>query len=205
VAKALRWVGFRTVLASQQSFVRVLHPRRKVMERKSSWKISRILFTLLVCAFAALPAAAREACPGGGIHSYFTSKVFYAKTYSEAVAKARKDCQSFWPNYDSYFAAGCEEGMISAGGNYYSFNCLKCSTFPLPPRLFPFEQALDIAREVHPGVIIGGSTDEIDIDEHTTLWVYNIDIQQADEIVRVCVDTQTGEIVAAPPADAGDQ
>lgn len=176
------------------------------MERKWSWKISRILVTLLVCACAALPAAARVNCDGGD-HRYALGSGFYAPDFNAAMAYAHQSCLWYWPNSHSYVAANGYEVVKPAGVNTYYYECWKCRGVPLPLKQYPFALALDNALAARPGVVIGGSTGEIALDESTTLWVYNIDIEQADGIVRVCVDTQTGEIVAAPPsdADAGDQ
>lgn len=173
------------------------------MARKSSWKTVRILLTLLVCAFAVLPAAAVDICHNGW-DDYAKGTVYASNGYA-AKALAEKKCQSYWSDPTSYSAAGSHAVISSEGGEKYSYWCWRCKDFPWTPILIPFEDASDIARAAYPGVVIGASRDEIALEEDMIVRVYDFDIQQADGIVRVCVDTQTGEIVAAPPADAGDQ
>lgn len=173
------------------------------MERKSSGKVSRILLTLLVCAFAAFPADAIMKC-SGGFHRYALGPGFYAPNLNAALTNAEVFCRQYWPTNASYSAANAYKSVYPTGENTYNYECWKCSDVPLPGKL-PLGTALDIAFDVRPGMIINASTGEIDIDEDTARWVYSIDIQQADGIVRVCVDAMTGEVVAASPADAGDQ
>lgn len=169
------------------------------MERQS-WP--RILLILLVCASAALPAAAKPNC--GGYVRYFNSTGFYAPHDSAATNYANDVCRSMWPSSSTYSAAGAFSTLfiLSPGPHLYRHECWKCSTYPAPwPYTIPFDQAVAIARQVKPGEVISAGLGEIPRADGSLEYVYHVDILQGDLIVRVDVDTETGAAMAPEPTD----
>lgn len=159
------------------------------MERKL-----RILLILLGCALAALPAVAKNIgyqCDVDFV--VFGGGTLYASDFAAANQQAQGICTSWW-GFNA--AQAGVHPYVYGGPNPYRFNCLKCGSFDGPQLPLPdVRTALEKALTAQPGKAIGATFGEVIGDDGASRFIYGVDIQQMDLIIRVNVDAETGEVL----------
>jgi len=177
---------------------------------------SRVLgLTLLGCALLALPAAAIpniKQCSSYAL--YASGTIPYATIAYEnsphgvnaatATTSGTGRCYSLWSSALAFANAGCQTTVQDLGNGNYQYYCWKCVGGIGPVRVFPgFDAARAIEKAVQavPGQVLNVQHHEVDVDESTTMEVYDVDVVQGDAILRVRVNAVTGEVTAPQPLE----
>lgn len=178
-------------------------------------KSSRVLgFTLLGCALLALPAAAIPNIKQCSSYVLYASGTIPYSTIAfensphgvntaTATISGTGRCYSLWSSALAFANAGCQT-TVQDLVNSYQYYCWKCVGGIGPVQVFPgFDafRAIQTAVAAVPGQVLNVQHRDVDVDESTTVGVYDVDIVQGDAILRVRVNAETGEVTAPQPLD----